>query len=114
LDLEDALPNLSQPGAPASGRLAPEVIRATIREHYDGVRRCYEAGLARHPALAGRITMRFAIEADGQISDVTVSDNELADCAAVECVRAVFGTLEFPPPEGGVVTVQYPLSLEPG
>lgn len=108
------MPNLSEPGAPATGRLDPELIRATVRDQYEGVRRCYESGLARHPELAGRITMRFAIEEDGKTSDVTVSDNELADCVAVECVRSVFGTLEFPPPEGGVITVQYPLTLEPG
>jgi hypothetical protein len=45
---------------------------------------------------------------------VVVSDNELADCAAVECVRAVFGEIAFPPPEGGTVIVQYPITLEPG
>jgi hypothetical protein len=114
LNVEEALPNLSGPGGGPTGHLAPELIRTIVRDQYAGVRRCYQSGLARHPQLAGRITLRFAIEVSGKTSKVTVSDNELADCVAVECVRAVFGQLEFPPPEGGSVIVQYPLTLEPG
>jgi Ca-activated chloride channel family protein len=106
------LPNLDS--GDASGRLDVVLIRDTVREHYDVVRQCYESGLARNPRLGGRITMRFAIERDGTTSGVVVSDNELADCAAVECVRAVIAEISFPPPEGGTVIVQYPIMLEPG
>jgi hypothetical protein len=113
LNVDEVLPNLDS-GDGASGRLDPELIRDTIRAQYDGVRQCYDSGLARNPRLGGRITLRFAIELDGTTSGVVVSDNELADCAAVECMRAVFGELSFPAPEGGADTVQYPLSLDPG
>ena len=74
---------------------------------------CYSAGLARHPNLRGRITLRFVIERDGTVSDVTVADNAVADCQVVRCVRTLFGRIHFPAPEGGIVTVQYPIMFEP-
>ncbi len=37
----------------------------------------------------------------------------LDDRAVEACVIARFGTLTFPPPEGGIVTVVYPLVLNP-
>jgi hypothetical protein len=36
----------------------------------------------------------------------------LADCTLTKCIRVVFKTMTFPPPQGGFVTVVYPLALE--
>jgi hypothetical protein len=43
-----------------------------------------------------------------------VSHTTLPDCAVVSCIRDGFSNLEFPSPEGGIVTVHYPIILEPG
>jgi hypothetical protein len=37
----------------------------------------------------------------------------LPDPATVACVVRSFGALSFPAPEGGTVTVVYPLALSP-
>ena len=100
--------------ATAQGRLPPEVIQRRIRDHYGAFRQCYEAGLARDPTLKGRISARFVIERDGKVTNVGDAGSNLPDPAVLDCVLSAFGTLTFPPPEGGIVTVVYPIMLEPG
>lgn len=96
------------------GSLPPDEIRAVVRASYDRVRPCYEAGLARDPKLAGRVGIRFVIERDGKVSSTRVADCTLPDCEVARCVRDELKSLTFPEPEGGVVSLVYPLMLEPG
>ncbi|NOU28543.1 MAG: AgmX/PglI C-terminal domain-containing protein [Polyangiaceae bacterium] len=103
-----------RPGTVAvSGRLPPEVIQRIVRGSMPRMRRCYESGLARNPKLAGRVTTRFVIGRDGAVSQVIDGGSDLADKAVGECVRRAFGVLSFPEPEGGIVTVTYPITFAP-
>ncbi len=97
-----------------AGRVPPQVVRNIVRSHYGYIRKCYEAGLGRHRDLKGRVTMRFVIGLDGNAADVEINANDLPDCAVARCIRDVFKPMRFPKPEGGIVTVQYPIMLEPG
>jgi hypothetical protein len=38
----------------------------------------------------------------------------MPDDIAVDCVVGEFGKLQFPAPEGGMVTVVYPIMFNPG
>jgi hypothetical protein len=97
------------------GRLPPEEIQRIFRSKYGEFRSCYEEGLARTHTLTGRVDVRFVIERDGSVGTVMASKNTLSDCKVVECVLGVVPKLKFPPPAGdGVVTVVYPVMLEPG
>lgn len=97
------------------GRLPPEEIRRIVRANYGTYRKCYEAGLGRYAKLEGKVTLRFVIERDGTVSNAVVSDSTLPDCQVARCVRDGFKTLRFPKPRGGgIVTVQYPIMLQPG
>jgi FHA domain len=97
-----------------SGRLPPEVIRRIVRQNYGRFRLCYEQGLGRNPNLEGRVTVRFVIGRDGAVSNVSNGGSDLPDSSVVNCVVKAFYGLSFPKPEGGIVTVQYPIMLEPG
>jgi hypothetical protein len=97
-----------------SGRLPPEVVREIVRGNFEAYRKCYEAGLGRHRDLEGKVTLRFVIERDGTVSKVSLNDNTLPDCAVARCIEDGFKTLRFPKPEGGIVTVTYPIMLEKG
>jgi hypothetical protein len=102
-----------QPPTP-SGRLPPEQIQSVVRARYDAFRKCYEAGLARDPGLRGRVTTRFLIDAHGRVSMAHIAGNELTDCEVTACMIEELKKCVFPEPEGGVVTVVYPLVFEPG
>jgi tetratricopeptide (TPR) repeat protein len=97
-----------------SGRLPPEVIQRIVRQNFGRFRLCYERGLARSPNLAGQVRATFVIDRRGQVSSVQNQGSTLPDSSVVSCVISAFHGLEFPAPEGGMVTVVYPIAFEPG
>jgi tetratricopeptide (TPR) repeat protein len=57
----------------------------------------------------GRVTVRFVIDLDGQVSSVSDEGSTVPNRDFVQCVMQAFTGLRFPPPEGGIITVIYPL-----
>jgi hypothetical protein len=98
--------------ASSSGHLAPEKIRDVMGRQHAAVSDCFESGLERHPAFRGKVTLLFAIEPDGRVLHASVVQSDLADCEVTRCLRAHVERLSFPPPEGGAVMIQYPISIE--
>ena len=96
-----------------SGRLPPEVIQRIVRQNFGRFRLCYENGLRNNPALSGRVTVRFAIGRDGSVGSVSSGGSDLPDSGVVACVTRAFYGLSFPQPEGGIVTVTYPILFAP-
>jgi hypothetical protein len=109
-----ATPQVRMGETKVSGRLPPEVIRRIVRQNYGRFRLCYEQGLGRNPNLEGRVTVRFVIGRDGAVSNVSNGGSDLPDSNVVNCVVKAFYGLSFPKPEGGIVTVSYPIMLQPG
>jgi Ca-activated chloride channel family protein len=97
-----------------SGRLPPEVVQRIVRQNFGRFRVCYEAGLGRNPNLEGKVSSRFIIGHDGGVASVTNGGSDLPDAGVVTCVLGAFKGLSFPQPEGGVVTVVYPILFAPG
>ena len=91
-----------------SDALDATTIRSVVRSHSDGFMGCYQLGLGRDPNLQGRVTTRFDIDPRGKITDLTIAQSDLFDCAVISCIRDHFVTIQFPPP-GNVVTVLYPI-----
>ena len=97
-----------------SGRLPPEVIQRIVRQNYGRFRMCYEQGLARNPNLEGRVQVRFVISREGTVSNVQNGGSDLPDSTVTNCVIGAYYGLSFPQPEGGIVTVSYPIMFQPG
>jgi hypothetical protein len=97
-----------------NGRLPPEVIQRVVRQNHGRFRACYADGLNRDPTLEGRVSVRFVIGQDGTVSNAANSGSDLPDPKVVACVVRVFEMTTFPAPEGGIVTVSYPLMFSPG
>jgi hypothetical protein len=107
-------PQVRMGATQVNGRLPPEVIQRIVRQNYGRFRLCYENGLRNNPNLQGRIAVRFVIGRDGAVSNVSNGGSDLPDAAVVSCtIRAYYG-LSFPQPEGGIVTVVYPIMFSPG
>jgi hypothetical protein len=96
------------------GRLAPEEIQRAVRKSYGAFRVCYEAGLSRNAKLEGRVSVRFVIDLDGSVRDSSLDSATLPDPEAVQCIVDSFTKFHFPAPDGGIVTVVYPIMLSPG
>lgn len=97
--------------ASTSGTLPRETIRRIIQQNRNRFRACYERGLAADPNLAGRVKVRFVIRTDGSVADVTDAGSDLPNRTVVACVLRAFESIRFPSPEGGSVTVIYPLAF---
>jgi hypothetical protein len=90
------------------------VIQGIIRQHYDVFRRCYVGGLARNPKLRGRVAIRFVITEAGAVENATDGGSDLPDDSVVACIATEVMHIKFPRPQGGRVTVVYPVMFEPG
>lgn len=97
-----------------SGHLPPEVIQRIVRQNYGRFRMCYEQGLTANPNLEGRVSVRFVIGRDGAVSNVSNGGSDLPDSKVVSCVISAYYGLSFPEPEGGIVSVVYPIMFSPG
>jgi hypothetical protein len=106
-------PSLRQAAVEVSGRLPTEVIQRIVRQNFGRFRLCYENGLRSNPNLQGRVAVRFAIGTDGSVATAVDGGSDLPDAAVVACVARAFLNLSFPSPEGGKVTVVYPIVFSP-
>ncbi len=93
-----------------SGRLPPPEIQKVVRAEFGKLRACYTEGLGRDAALTGRVMVRFVIDREGKVSRVIAApESTLSDEKVVDCVLAHFSNMVFPKPEGGIVSVVYPI-----
>ncbi len=107
-------PRVREGAASVNGRLPPEVIQRIVRQNFGRFRMCYENGLRNNPALQGRVGVRFVIDREGAVSSVSDGGSDIPDRGVASCVVRAFGGLSFPKPEGGIVTVVYPIMFSPG
>jgi hypothetical protein len=92
-----------------NGHLRPEVIQRIVRQNFGRFRFCYESALRGNPSLQGRVVVRFVIDRSGAVSLSSDGGGDLPDRTAAQCVVRAFANLSFPPPDGGMVTVVYPI-----
>lgn len=107
-------PQLRQGATTVNGRLPPEVIQRIVRQNFGRFRLCYENGLRTNPTLSGRVAVKFVIDRSGSVSTAQDGGSDIPDKGVVSCVVRGFGNLSFPQPEGGIVTVVYPITFSPG
>ena len=107
-------PSLRQGATQVNGRLPQEVIQRIVRQNFGRFRLCYENGLRTNPNLQGRVAVKFVIDRSGAVSTASDGGSDLPDQGVVSCVVRGFGNLSFPQPEGGIVTVVYPVIFSPG
>ncbi|HTM22818.1 MAG TPA: AgmX/PglI C-terminal domain-containing protein [Kofleriaceae bacterium] len=111
-------PGAAGGGTPAGGALVPQkegpldgaLIQKAIRARQGDLDACYRKQAARNPKLAGVVTIRFSVYADGKTYNAAVKDSTLHDAAVEACVVKVFAGLRFPAePTREKTRVFYPL-----
>jgi hypothetical protein len=94
------------------GGLSRNEIAAVIERHIGEIRYCYEQGLQTNPKLAGRVSMKFFIAANGYVSKANITNTSLHSNQVEGCITSHLKTWKFPHPRGGVVVkVNYPFVL---
>ena len=83
-----------------------------INRHTNEIRFCYEQQLIAHPDLQGRVAAKFIIAPTGAVQTAAITESNLGNIAAEQCIAKAVARWLFPAPEGGgVVIVTYPFVL---
>ena len=108
-------PGISMTGAPTRGTLPKAVIDEKLKSAGPVIQACYEQALKTKPKLRGSLDINFVVAPDGKVAhaDADAGDEALDDAATVDCILGAIKKLEFPPPNGGRVFINYPIKLEP-
>ncbi|APR99522.1 AgmX/PglI C-terminal domain-containing protein [Pajaroellobacter abortibovis] len=104
-------PVLRQGETQVTGRLPPETIQRVVRRNFGRFRLCYEEGLRGNSSLQGRVVVKFVIDRAGNVVTTSDGGSEIHDPGVISCMLRAFSSLSFPKPEGGIVTVTYPISF---
>jgi Ca-activated chloride channel family protein len=107
-------PQVHASASTVSGSFDSTSIQSIVRGQFGRLRRCYQRGLDRDAGLAGRVVVRFVIGRDGTVTSAQNGGSTIADPAVVACVVGAFSGMTFPAPDGGSVTVVFPISFTPG
>lgn len=70
----------------------------------DDLVRCYRERRTERPGLAGTVTLRFVIDADGEVVSAEVAESSLGDDATESCMIDKIRTIDFPAPKSGQKT----------
>lgn len=107
---------LAGSGAEAASSIDRQPIRRAVDGQGARLRGCYERGLRRDPALAGRLVVASAIDARGAVPWAELRASTLGDPEVEACVVEVFRGLRFvatPQIGDGQIVVHYPLVFAP-
>jgi hypothetical protein len=92
-----------------SGALAPDAIRAVLRDEFGRFRECYETLPPPRPMVPA--TLNFTIGSAGNVTAGHV-DSEASPVLG-QCLERVMLAVRFPVPKAGDVTVGYPMQFGP-
>ncbi len=101
-------------GLMVNGRLPPEIIQRIVRLNFGRFRGCAVQNHQAPIVPKGRVTARFVIGKDGQVTSVSDVGSTVPNADFVRCVLQAFTTLQFTSPPSGPVTVVYPLVFGDG
>jgi RNA polymerase sigma factor (sigma-70 family) len=93
----------------------PDGIRSAVRSMLPEVQHCYEAWLAVHPGLGGRLVTSFTIDTDdgveGRVTRISLADAGIGHVPLEGCILSSVSDLRFEPPLDGPLNVTYPMVL---
>ena len=97
------------------GSLDRSQVDAVIKRNLSKFRYCYQRELTKNPNLGGKVTVKFTIAKDGQVSAARTKVSSVSNSAVEGCLNKTMMQLKFPSPKGeGIVIVSYPFLFAPG
>lgn len=96
-----------------TGTIDPVRVQAVVQEAAGAFRACYESALRRNARISGKVALTWRIVEDGAVEEVTTSGSTLRDTEMERCLITRVRSLRFPRPDGGTVTVEYPMVFYP-
>lgn len=104
-----------EPKAKEPGRSVQD-IAAIVNAHRDEARACYDEGLKARPGIEGDLTVKWVIDPEGNVGDVTIdaSRTQVLEQSVQTCVMNVIKKLHFAKSAKGFETrTSYPFNFHP-
>ncbi len=96
------------------GGLERDEIMKVIRRHESEIKFCYEQELQKQPALSGKVSVAWTIDAAGAVPEANVSESSIGSAAVEKCMTDRIRRWKFPEPRGGgTVDVTFPWNFKP-
>ena len=91
------------------GGIANADVEAGVMARKDQIAQCFDTQRAQNPTLAGKVLIKFSIDAEGRVSrsatrSTSLRNHVVENCVNAEVVQAVFPKLQ----SGRFAIVQYP------
>jgi hypothetical protein len=116
-ELENKEPGQAKPAAGSSeqGRSAKD-LQAIIGARRDDARACYDTGLKDHPGIEGDLDIKWIIDPQGNVTDVSVDTtrSQILEPSVGSCVVEIIKKIKFAPsPKGHETRAHYPFNFHP-
>ncbi len=112
-DIVISRPESIEGAASSSAKRDITAINAVVSSHKTSVRMSYERFLKKAPDLAGKITIRFTIDAGGSVTRAEVLENTTGNQELEEEILRKVKMWKFEEIPEGEVTITYPLLFQP-
>jgi hypothetical protein len=103
---------VKQSAPEVDGTMSVNAVAQVIRRGMGAIRSCYQRALKRNPQLAGKITVRLAINTMGKVTSVSIDADTIGDPTVTSCIKGYASRWRFPPPEGGTAEVAVPFVFQ--
>ena len=112
-DIVISRPESIEGAASSSAKRDITAINAIVASHKTSVRLSYERFLKKSPNLAGKITIRFTIDAAGNVTKMEVLENTTGNKELENEILRKVKMWKFEEIPEGEVTITYPLIFQP-
>jgi len=85
-----------------------KTLSQVLQKYQPRLKKVYEDFLKRNPDLAGKMVVKFTIEGDGSVSNVTIISSDLKDKELERNLVRYIERIKFPP-ASGKITIEWPL-----
>jgi TonB family protein len=110
---ETPAPPKPQPPAPRTkGTINIDEVRAVIKDHMGRIQVCLNEEITKNPDApppTGEIRVQFTIGSAGQVTATRIASSTLNKPQVENCVLRRFARMQFPKPQGGDVTIVFPI-----
>jgi eukaryotic-like serine/threonine-protein kinase len=97
--------------SPVTGTIDSAKAQQVFGEHAVEVQRCHQRAKIDNSDIRGKLTIKIAIAASGQVTGASVEGSNLHNDALESCIANVVKSWPFPPPLGGPATLSHAFVL---
>jgi outer membrane biosynthesis protein TonB len=98
---------------PKCGGSSNNAMASALSARAGSARPCYERALRVNSNLQGKLMLTVRVDPQGNVCSAAITQDAIHSPEVSNCVTGMFRSAKFPPPTGGCIDVNLPLSFAP-